>query len=461
MKKKKIKITPKSSTASKIHIRKPQKNMGRFSHHSSPDSPSTASRKHIKAGFFILGAMIFISLAFLLWHLLPPSNFESENNPVIVEKDLPPTQVQLSQLSTFTNRDTLIRSKSLEQDVLFESWLMQFDLPLKRITDLVQAYQGIMGSDSLKAGHDYHIWAAISHPELISKIQYDSSPYDYLIWGMQDSSFMNLLSRKRESRIKVVEDVISRDLRSSLDANKVSVEILANFEKALAWKVDFFHLNPGDAYSLVYEENYADGKFVETGLLTAAWVRTGQKEHVSYLFLDTDEAGYFDEQARPVKSSFLRSPLKYSRISSHFGIRIHPIDKTKKQHRGTDYAAREGTEIHAVASGTITSATYSPLNGNFIRIDHGQGYETFYLHLQGFATGIKRGTRVQQDQIIGYVGSTGKSTGPHLCFNLKKNGKFIDYVRADLPQSQPIKGRDAKRFFYVRDSLSQYLGKNL
>lgn len=469
MKKRKIKINPGQTPPSKIQIKGLEKQRGKIrikkehtpsinrEHELNKKSPFT--RKGILYG--LIGALALFFISGLIWWF---SIREPVKEPLITEIEEVETPVESKSLPQKANfvvaQDTLIKSGALEQDISLVPWLMKFDIPLKRISRIEQEFRSIVEDDILKAGNDFQLYAHKSNLKQISKVRYEISSYDYLEWGMKDSLYFNLVSRKRERRTKEVHDILKRDLSSSFDKHKVPLEILVDLEKALAWKVDFFHLTRGDAFSLVFEEYYADGKFVETGNLIAARIRTQGKEHYSYLFMGAKKPGYFDEQARPVKSSFLRSPLKYSRISSHFGVRVHPIDKSKKQHRGTDYAAKAGTEIHAVASGRITAATFGILNGNFVRIDHGQGYETIYLHLQGFAPGIIKGAQVQQDQILGYVGSTGKSTGPHLCFNLKKKGKFIDYQKASLPLAQAIENEEANRFFILRDSLKTYLKPN-
>lgn len=461
MKKRKIKINPGDSSRSKIKIKGKNEESEKIrihNKHSKGDKhdDSQVIPKGLKKGIiFGLAGSIFLGLIILGWWLFKPSA------EVPDEASVPLTQITTPELPeqkfTLPTTDTLIQSKEFDQNISFKDWLKEFKVSPEKANQLARKFKNIVGEDTLRAGYAYHLWALKSNPAKVSKMHYEISHYDYLVWGMEDSIYMDLVNRKREIRIKRIHDVIQEDFSVSIDENKIPMEILPDLERAMAWKVDFFHLGPGDAYSLVFEENYSDGAFVRTGTLRAAWIRTKQKEHFSYLFMNAAQPGYFDEEARPVKSSFLRSPLKYSQITSHFGIRTHPIDKTKKQHRGTDYAAREGTEIYAVANGRITAASFNNLNGNFVRIDHGQGYETIYLHLKGFGNGIRKGARVTQNQLIGYVGSTGKSTGPHLCFNLKKKGKFLDYLKADLPMSEPLPPAEANRFRVIRDSLNAYL----
>ena len=453
MKKRKIKINPGSKNTSKIKIKGKGEDEDKLKIRFKNDfeEPEDYIPPFEKYKKLILGggiSLLVVVFAVLCWWFL------RDSSPPTKEADKYMTSLDTPKVLT---GDTLIRAQKLDSDVKIRQWLSGYEVPDGQTETIEKQFRFWVGDDTLKAGHSLQVWVSKSDLGQIAKVHYEINDYNYLVWGMGDSVYMDLQKKSIDKQLKVVRDVIKTDFRNSLDANNIRLEILVKLERALAWKVDFFHLERGDAYSLVFEEHYVDGKFVETGDLKAAWFRTQGKEHFCYLFTDTQRPDYYDETSRPIKSSFLKSPLKYSRITSHFGIRTHPIDKTQKQHRGTDYAAQEGTDIHAVADGKVTAARFNSLNGNFVRIDHGQGYETIYLHLKGFGSGIRRGAKVTQDQVIGYVGSTGKSTGPHLCFNLKKNGKFLDYLKADLPLAKPMPAVEATKFFVVRDSLNQVL----
>ena len=215
--------------------------------------------------------------------------------------------------------------------------------------------------------------------------------------------------------------------------------LISRMEDALAWSVSFHHVQKGDAYKLIYERDYIDGEPVGVGKLLGASFYTGGKEINSIFFEADNYSGYFDEEGRPMKRAFLKAPVKYSRISSRYSNRrFHPVLKRYKGHYGTDYAAAHGTPIMAVADGTVTSASYTKGNGNFVKIRHDQTYETQYLHMSRFASGIKPGVHVSQGEIIGYVGQTGLATGPHLEFRLLKRGRPVDPLKEDIPAGEPL-----------------------
>ncbi len=157
-------------------------------------------------------------------------------------------------------------------------------------------------------------------------------------------------------------------------------------------------------------------------------------------FEQDGQVDYFDEDGQSLRKAFLRTPVKYSRISSRYTQRrFHPVQKRYKAHLGTDYAAPTGTEIRTVGDGIVEEARYSQYNGNYVKIKHNGTYSTQYLHMSRIASGMKPGTKVKQGQVIGYVGSTGLATGPHLCFRFWKNGRQVDALKVELPSANPIK----------------------
>ena len=164
-------------------------------------------------------------------------------------------------------------------------------------------------------------------------------------------------------------------------------------------------------------------------------------------FEQNGQITFFDQEGKSFKKAFLRDPLKYTRISSRYNLnRFHPVQKRVKAHLGTDYAAPTGTEIRSVGDGTVIEARYTSANGNFVKIKHNSTYTTQYLHLSKIGKGIKKGTRITQGQIIGYVGSTGLATGPHLCFRFWKNGKQVDWLKERIPPSEPIEQANLQAF---------------
>ena len=225
-------------------------------------------------------------------------------------------------------------------------------------------------------------------------------------------------------------------------------------EDALSSSVDFYHTRKGDEFKLIYENKYIDGELAGIGRLIGACYVNENGANYSMLYNTNDESGYFDQEGRPAKKAFLKAPVKFSRISSNYNLRrFHPIKGVTMPHLGTDYAAPYGTEIRTVADGVVTAVSYTSGNGKFVKVKHDNKYETQYLHMSRFAKGIRPGTRIRQGQTIGYVGSTGLATGPHVCFRFWKNGRQVNHLKEKLPSAQPMKASELPAFFEFRDKI--------
>lgn len=289
---------------------------------------------------------------------------------------------------------------------------------------------------------------------------YEPSVYEYIVFDLKDLSAKKA-RRKVDKKPASIAGVIESSLWAAMAENDASPELFSKMEDALQWSVDFYRVQKGDQFKLVYEEEYIDGKRVGAGLVHAAVYKTENRTHHAIYFDSNDEQeGYYDLEGRPLNKGFLKSPVKSSRISSRYNLRrFHPILKRVKPHLGTDYAAPYGTPILAVGSGTVVRAGYTKGNGNFVKIKHDDTYQTQYLHMQKFASGIKVGAFVTQGQVIGYVGSTGLATGPHVCFRFWKKGRQVNHLNLSFPPPEPLSEDVLPTFFARRDQLMTELDK--
>ncbi len=242
--------------------------------------------------------------------------------------------------------------------------------------------------------------------------------------------------------------------------------LASEFARILAWDIDFSrNVHPGDEFSILYERLYRrndEGKevYVRPGRVLAGRYAGKAGDHTVVLFEDhLGNAAYFRPDGSSVERAFLAAPLEFSRISSRFtGSRRHPILKITRPHPGIDYAAPTGTPIWAVSDGVVEYRARAGGSGNLIRVRHIGGYTSHYAHLSKFANGLKVGDRVTQKQIIGYVGSTGLSTGPHVCFRVKKDGRYVDPMKISSPAGEPVAEKKIDQFAEVRDELLADLG---
>ena len=286
---------------------------------------------------------------------------------------------------------------------------------------------------------------------------YEESAYSYIKYDINGYCAERVL-KPVERRMEVVEGHIAAGsslYKSMIDAGIAAYQSLTNkMEKALAWTVDFHHLQPEDSYKVYYEKIYVDGVELDAGEVKAAYFKHRGKDFYAFRYQHEKYDGYYDEKGHSAKRAFLKAPVAFSRISSRYNLRrFHPILKHVRPHFGTDYAAPAGTPIMAVGDGVVEIAGYNSGNGNYVKIRHDKTYQTQYLHMQKFAAGIKAGTYVRQGDVIGYVGSTGLATGPHVCFRFWKNGKQVDHLTENLPVTEPMPESELPRYFIHRDSL--------
>ncbi len=253
---------------------------------------------------------------------------------------------------------------------------------------------------------------------------------------------------------RVCGGISSSLYQAMIDAGE-SASLIADYADIFGWEIDFFtETQPDDSFAVVVERKYADSVCIGNGAVLAAryWGHAGDFR----AFRFTDPGGhtdYYDEQGRNLRKTFLRSPLHFSRITSYFGNRYHPIRRIRCPHSGVDYAAPVGTPVSCVADGRVTFAGWRGGYGKLVEVKHDGGYVTRYGHLSRFAAGITVGAEVEQGRTIGHVGSTGQSTGPHLHYEVRLHGSAINPLRMDVPRAEPVQPGNLATFNALRDDL--------
>jgi murein DD-endopeptidase MepM/ murein hydrolase activator NlpD len=216
-----------------------------------------------------------------------------------------------------------------------------------------------------------------------------------------------------------------------------------SFADLFGWDVDFYiDLRQGDTFKVIFEKRFLQGKFIGYGqILAAEFNNQGRRlQAFAYSSPDTQRFGHYDAEGKSLEKEFRKSPIKWARITSRFtSSRLHPIHKVYRAHYGVDYAARIGTPVQATADGTVTFAGWNGASGRMVRIRHKNAYETMYLHLRSFGPGIRSGARVKSGDIVGYVGSSGDSTGPHLDYRITRNGSYLNPLSAKFDPVEPLR----------------------
>ena len=246
----------------------------------------------------------------------------------------------------------------------------------------------------------------------------------------------------------VVKNSINNNLYSAATEVGIEPNIIIEFARIYGFEIDFQRdIRKGDIFEIYYEKFLDDNNVVrDTGKIIYAHMNVNNREINLYNFKDKNEIGYFDISGKSIVKSLMKTPINGARLSSSFGMRKHPILGFNKMHRGTDFAAPTGTPIMASGSGTVTRARWCGGGGNCVKIRHNSTYETIYAHMSKFARGIKEGKKVKQGQIIGYVGSTGLSTGPHLHYEVVVNGKKVNSQKLKLPSGKILKNEAREKF---------------
>ncbi|MFM8913355.1 MAG: M23 family metallopeptidase, partial [Flammeovirgaceae bacterium] len=304
-------------------------------------------------------------------------------------------------------------------------------------------YTLIHANDSLKTAH---------------ALVYEANPIDYVIFYLKDS--LRIESKQKEVVVaeKSIAGRIESSLSETIEALSISHELTNKFVDVFGWQVDFQRLQKGDQFKLVYEEKSVEGKPYAIGDILGIYFEHFGSSYYAFPFDQGDGLDYFDEEGNSLRKALLKYPIEFTRISSRYSMsRFHPVVKVFRPHLGTDFAAPTGTPIRSVGDGIVQEAQYTANNGNYVKIRHNATYTTGYLHMSKIASGITAGTRVKQGQTIGFVGSTGLATGPHLCYRFWRNGVQVDALRVELPPSQPVKKELFTAFQSVKESCTKRL----
>lgn len=292
---------------------------------------------------------------------------------------------------------------------------------------------------------------------------YEKNITDYVTISLVGDSIAVRNGRKdvRVERHKSTAHISSSLWNSIADAG-MPISLAVDLEDIYGWSVDFFGLQTGDNFTVIYEKQYVDTVCIGSGRIWGAVFNHNGKQLYAIPFRQGEKITYWDENGNSLRKLLLKAPLKYSRISSRFShARLHPVHRVYRPHHGVDYAAPKGTPVYAIADGTVIFKGWGGGGGNTLKIKHPRNLTSGYLHLSGFAKGIATGVRVSQGQLIGYVGSTGTSTGPHLDFRLWKGGTPIDPLKAPSEPVEPIKAENREYFEWVRSMVLAELGDSL
>jgi len=327
-----------------------------------------------------------------------------------------------------------------------------------KIQEVVNQSKKVYNIRKIRTGRPYTLLLNTDSINSLAYMIYEIDNVDYLVFDFTDS--VHIYRAKKPVTIveKSASGIIKSSLWNTMVENDLNQDLIMSLADVYAWTIDFYHLQKGDSFKVIYTEREVDGKPVGiNGIIAAEFVHR-EIPLRAYMFEMNGIDDYFDDDGKSLRKAFLRAPVKFSHISSRYSRRrFHPVQKRYKAHLGTDYAAPTGTPILATGDGVVIASTRTKYNGNYVKIRHNATYTTQYLHMSKRAA--KLGDRVKQGEVIGYVGSTGLATGPHVCYRFWKNGKQVNPYRQKLPESKPVKPDNMNEFIQIRDRLSSRLDK--
>lgn len=359
----------------------------------------------------------------------------------------------------------LVERDTIERDEFLSTILDRYGVSSLRIHELSQSAKEVFPVVNLREDKPYTILSPKDTSKPAEFFIYEPNIFEFVVFDLRTDPSVEIIKRPTNMVLRegsgLIRSSLWQSMVESLDYSPhVRNNLAARMEDAFQWTVDFHHIQKNDKYKLIYEEIQIGGRAVDVGKIHAAIFESGGKPMYAFYFETDQYSGYFDETAKPMKRAFLRSPVRFARISSRYNLRRrHPILRRVKAHLGTDYAAPRGTPIHSVGNGVVTKASYTRGNGKYVKIKHNTKYATQYLHMSKFAKGIKPGRRVSQGEVIGFVGSTGLATGPHVCFRFWKNGRQVNHLRENFPPPKPMPEEYVEPYMTYKDSVRPLLDR--
>jgi len=337
--------------------------------------------------------------------------------------------------------------------------LLPHNISYKTITEIVTLSEEKFNVRKIKSGKNYKIYSQIDSLETVHYFVYESNPIEFALINFTDSIITVETGKKEiEYRLREASGVIENSLYLTLKNQNISDLLALKMAEVYAWQIDFYRVQDGDNFKVIFEEKFIDGEFIGIGDIKSAYFQHRKGDFYAFYYEQNGNGEYFDEEGNSLRKAFLISPLKFGRMTSRYSKkRFHPVLHRFKSHLGTDYAAPSGTPIHSTGDGIVIEAKYRRNNGNYVKIRHNGTFMTQYLHMSKIAKGIRSGVAVKQNQVIGYVGMTGLATGPHVCYRFWKNGKQINHRAEKVKSTNPIAKEDISSYMIYVDSVKSSL----
>ncbi len=406
----------------------------------------------------IITVLSFLLISFYVWAFFLKPRAEELPEPVITEEIA--EEVIIFDAYGIACEDFSVDTLKIKNRQTLGHIFSGYNFDNRFIDQIVTQMRDVFDPRYIKAGNTYKTYMkqesdSLSH---LRYFVYDISPLEFLKIDFSDSLVISRGEKVVTPVRLTVSGIIDSSLWETLSQNNINPELAIKLSEILAWEVDFYRIQSGDRFKVVYEENFVGEESVGVGQIEALYFVHHDEDIYGFKYEKDTVSGYFGPEGDNLRKVFLAAPLKFGRISSGYSSgRMHPVLGTRRPHYGTDYAAPTGTPIYSVGDGVVTEARYTSGNGNYVKIRHNSVYDTQYLHMSRFAQGIRPGKKVEQGDVIGYVGMTGLATGPHVCFRFWKNGKQVNHRKEEFPSADPLHPDYFDDFFVIRDQYIKEL----
>lgn len=401
--------------------------------------------------------ILFISLPLIIAVTVTALLFDcGEKKPAVeenIETETPVLKYGIPIDSFLLKEGTVANNQYLSQI------LNKYGVGLGTIDTIARNSLPVFDVRKIRTGQKYTVFQTTDSLNKAQYFVYENTPVEFFVFELFDSLRVYRGEKEAKTVSRTAHGTIESSLWNAMNNNNLDPMLALALSDIYAWTIDFFAIQKGDRFRVVFDEIYVDSVRIGIGEVHAAEFEHYNQPLYAFRFMQTDSVGFFDDKGENLQKQFLKAPLKFSRISSRYSSgRMHPVLRIRRPHYGVDYAAPKGTPVVSIGEGTVIAKAYEAGGGgNYLKIKHNSVYTTTYMHLSGYAGGIAVGTRVRQGQEIGYVGSTGLSTGPHLDFRVTRNNSYIDPLTMESPPAKPVNQEYMPLFYAYRDSMMNKL----
>ncbi|MEI7523533.1 MAG: peptidoglycan DD-metalloendopeptidase family protein [Mariniphaga sp.] len=406
-------------------------------------------RKYIIRGVVIASVVFILTfIAIRYFQRIPPLGED-----LVVHVPEPKMLYGLKADSFHIEESTVMRNQNLS-DILIDR-----GVSAQSVDQLAKNSVSVFDVRKMRAGNRYTMFYSTDANRRPLYLAYENNNVDYYLYALTGSLTVSAGKHVVTSKRQTASGVITSSLWNAMKESNISPLLAVQLSDIYAWTIDFFAIQKGDKFTVIFDEDFVNGESIGIGKIYSASFNQGGTEFYAIRFTQEDGDSFFDQKGNSLRKSFLKAPLKFSHISSRFSNnRMHPVLRIVRPHHGVDYAAATGTPVYTIGDGVVIQKSYQPAGGgNYVKIKHNSVYTTSYMHLSKFAAGLRAGLHVRQGEVIGYVGATGLASGPHLDFRVYMDGTPIDPLTVKSPPAEPVKPANLAKFNMLRDSVVQLL----